>query len=430
MKREENDLLTQTDRGTPGGELLRRYWQPVFLSAELHHDKPEAIEIMGEKLVLFRDDSGAPGLMDILCPHRCADLSYGRVEDGGIRCLYHGWLFDRHGKCLDQPAEPPDSTYKNEIKHTAYPCREAAGAIFAYMGPGEPPLFPDFHFMQAPDAHVFQNKILNSCNYLQGNEGNLDPSHLSFLHANSLPRGGKEQPDKSGLHKVVHRTIFENTRPKIDIEKTRFGVRIFAERARQDGTKLVRITNFVFPNFGFFSGEDQRYGEGGYSVHWHVPINDRAHWRFDFCYHPKAELDKEHMRMRIATELDENHVPRRQAHNRYLQDREQMKSQSFAGLGGYFASHDQFAIESPGPILDRTREYLTSTDVAIVAARRMLLDSMKGLQDGKDPPFCLSNPEDNRFNDILVISAELKQGDDPRQFCRKVTADGDFHAYK
>ena len=128
MKREENELLTQTGPGTPGGDLLRRYWQPVFLSAELRQDKPEAIEIMGEKLVLFRDENGKPGLLDILCPHRCADLSYGRIEDGGIRCLYHGWLFDREGRCLDQPAEPPESNYKNEIRTTAYPLREAAGA--------------------------------------------------------------------------------------------------------------------------------------------------------------------------------------------------------------------------------------------------------------------------------------------------------------
>ena len=429
MKREENDLLTQTNRGTPGGELLRRYWQPVFLSAELVADKPEAIEIMGEKLVLFRDDSGKPGLLDILCPHRCADLSYGRIEDGGLRCLYHGWLFDRHGHCLDQPAEPPESTYKNEIRHIAYPCHEAGGAIFAYMGPGEPPLFPDFHFMHAPEAHVFQNKILNACNYLQGNEGNLDPSHLSFLHANTLPRGGKES-STVGLHKVVHTTVFEDTRPKLDIEKTRFGIRIFAERKRKDGQKLVRITNFVFPNFGFFSGEDQRYGEGGYSVHWHVPINDRQHWRFDFCYHPKAALDKDHMRMRIATEFDEKHVPRRQASNRYLQDRDQMKSKSYAGLGSYFASHDQFAIETAGAIHDRTRESLGASDVAIVAARRMLLDSLKALKDGKDLPFSLRTPDDNRFNDILVISAELGSDEDPRKFCRKVTAEGDFHAFK
>ncbi len=429
MRREENDLLTQTSAGTPGGDLLRRYWQPVFLSAELKTDTPEPVEIMGEKLVLFRDESGHAALLGTLCPHRCADLSYGRVEDNGIRCLYHGWLFDRHGHCLDQPAEPVESTYKNEIRHTAYPCHEAAGAIFAYMGPGEPPPFPNFHFMSAPEDHVFQNKIFHACNYLQGNEGNMDPSHLSFLHANSLPRGGKAASEGE-LHKVVHRTIFEDQRPSLQVEKTRYGIRIFAERKKGEGKKLVRITNFVFPNFGFFSGEDQRYGEGGYSVHWHVPINDTSHWRFDFCYHSKEKLDKEHMLMRIKQELGENHVPRRSAANRYLQDREQMKGKSYAGLGAYFAAHDLFAVESAGPIHDRTREYLGQADVAIVASRRMLLDAMKNMKDGKPLPFTLEKPEDNRFNDILVISAEMGEDEDPRGFCRTVTESGDFHAIK
>ncbi len=136
LSKESNDLITLTAPGTPGGDLLRRYWQPVALSAELKTDEPLAIRVMSEDLVLFRDDQGKPSLIGRRCPHRGVDLSYGRVEDGGLRCIYHGWLLASDGRCLDQPGEPEGSTYKDRINHKAYPCREAGGLVLAYMGPG------------------------------------------------------------------------------------------------------------------------------------------------------------------------------------------------------------------------------------------------------------------------------------------------------
>src|SRR4051794_20543601 len=181
----EYDVLTRTDPGTPGGELMRRYWQPVALSEELPPGgAPVPLRIMGEELVLFRDEDGQPGLLGIHCAHRGADLSYGRLEDGGIRCIYHGWLYDRTGRCLEQPGEPQGSTFHERIRQTAYPCVERAGAIFAYMGAGEPPALPGWGFLHAPEAHVVATKHRVDCNYLQGTEGSADPSHLSFLHYN------------------------------------------------------------------------------------------------------------------------------------------------------------------------------------------------------------------------------------------------------
>ncbi|HLH24509.1 MAG TPA: Rieske 2Fe-2S domain-containing protein [Chloroflexota bacterium] len=183
LTREENELLTRTDRGTPGGDLLRRYWQPVALAAELPPGGPPVpLRILGEDLVLYRDEQGQPGLLGLHCPHRGADLSYGRLEDGGLRCLYHGWLFDRAGRCLEQPGEPQGSTFHERVRHTAYPCQEVAELIFAYLGPGEPPLLPAYEFLTVPGAQRYVNKALHECNYLQGNEGNIDPAHLSFLH--------------------------------------------------------------------------------------------------------------------------------------------------------------------------------------------------------------------------------------------------------
>ena len=420
----EAELLTRTGPGTAGGDLLRRYWQPVALARELKDDEPLPVQVMGEALVLFRDPDGKPALLGQACPHRCADLSYGRVEDGGLRCLYHGWLFDAAGRCLEQPAEPPGSTYKDEIRHTAYPCREAAGAIFAYLGPGEPPLFPAFHFLRAPDDRVFQTKLFHECNFLQGNEGNIDPSHLSFLHWFDKPL------ERDGGYREAQQSIINDTCPRIEAERTRFGVRIFTRRNAGEGRAYLRVTNFVFPNLAFFTGHDARYGEGGYTAHWHVPIDDHTHWRYDFLYHSRVAVNKEELGARVAEEVGEDFRPFRNPRNRYRQDRKEMTGSSFAGMGRYFGSHDLFAVQSPGAILDRTREHLSTTDIPLVKARRMLLDGIKAIQAGKAPPLDLRSADDNVFNDLLVLSAILPADETPEAYCQAVSNTGDFHAVR
>src|SRR3989449_4616026 len=179
LTRGENDLVTQTDRGTPCGELMRRYWQPVGLTEELPQGgAPLPVRLLGEDLVLYRDDQGRPGLLGLHCSHRGADLSYGRLEDGGLRCIYHGWLYDLNGRCLEQPGEPAGSTFYEKIRHPAYPCIEQAGVIFAYLGPDQAPLLPAYEFLTVPTENRFVGKLFSDCNYLQGNEGNQDPVHL------------------------------------------------------------------------------------------------------------------------------------------------------------------------------------------------------------------------------------------------------------
>src|SRR5215210_6017957 len=169
LTQEQNDLITRTGPGMPGGAVLRRYWQPAALAEELPPGGPPLpVRLFGEDLVLFRDEQGRPGLLGLHCPHRGADLSYGRLEDGGLRCLYHGWLFDVGGQCLEQPGEPAGSTFCQRVRHTAYPCVEAAGIIFAYLGPGEPPLLPAYEALTVPDDHRFVIKYFHDCNYLQG----------------------------------------------------------------------------------------------------------------------------------------------------------------------------------------------------------------------------------------------------------------------
>src|SRR5436853_5026524 len=156
LTQEENDRLTRVGPGTSGGDFMRRYWHPAALAEELPPGgAPIPLRLLGEDLTLFRDQQGRPGLLAIHCSHRGADLSYGRIEDGGLRCLYHGWLYDVEGRCLEQPGEPGGGEHRDAIRHLAYPCEEAGGAVFTYMGPGEPPLFPNYDFLNASSEHVY-----------------------------------------------------------------------------------------------------------------------------------------------------------------------------------------------------------------------------------------------------------------------------------
>ena len=424
----ENDLLTRTGPGTPAGDLLRRYWQPVALAAELPSGAaPMTVRVMGEDLVLFRDEQGRPGLLGLHCSHRGCDLSYGRIEGGGLRCLYHGWLYDIAGRCLEQPGEPADSTFKDTIRHTAYPCRDLGRTIFAYLGPGAPPLLPELHFLKAPEVHLFENKMFHACNYLQGNEGNLDPGHLSFLHDFS---GAAGDPTSGSEYQQFESLMSADAAPAISAQDTRFGMRICSARASGDGQRYVRITNYLFPNAGIFAGVELRYGPRGYSVHWHVPIDDESHWKFEFFYHPDHPFDKDDLRAKIAAEVTPDYRPMRSRANRYLQDRAEMTKSTFAGMGVYFPAQDVFAVESQNVTQDRTRENLATSDIVIARARRMMLDAISNLSKGIDPPFVLRNESENAFDDLLVLTASIAPDEDPFAHCDSVAEGGDYHAMR
>src|SRR6267143_2302916 len=183
LSKAQNDLITQTGPGTPGGRLLRGYWQPIATAEEMPiGGAPMPVRVMSEDLVLFRDDSDRLGLIGQYCPHRGTDLSYGRVEDGGLRCLYHGWLFDINGKCLDQPAEPTDKKFCHKVRHASYPVQEKGGVIWTYMGEGVPPLIPNFQFLTAPEPNRIAFRTILKCNWLQGLESSTDPAHTTYLH--------------------------------------------------------------------------------------------------------------------------------------------------------------------------------------------------------------------------------------------------------
>jgi len=426
---EQNDLLTRTGPGTPGGDLLRRYWQPVALADEIPPGgDPLPVEILGEKLVLFRDEAGRLGLLDRHCPHRGADLSYGRLEDGGLRCLYHGWLFDVNGKCLDQPAEPKGSTFKNRICQTSYPVVERAGAVFAYMGPGEPPLFPAYDFFQCPREHVFARKLFKECNYLQANEGNYDPAHVGFLHRSSqtLNRAGLVFGDmrKFGHVDIADAAVDPFETPQIKVEDAPFGLRVFQVRDGGPDKTYLRVTTFGMPNFSVIAGPQ---GGDGHVGIWHVPINDYVHWRFGFTLRrdiaiSEARKDGEFapsIRPRDPEYFEGEFHHRQRLRNRYLQDRSSF-AESYTGMGPNFSVHDAFATESQGPIQDRTKEHLGKTDLAIAAARRLMLRAIADVQAGKDPQGVVRTPAENRFEDMLSFDVLVETGSDFSDVVRHV----------
>jgi phthalate 4,5-dioxygenase len=405
LTKEQNDLLTRTGPGTDGGAFLRRYWQPVALTEELPPGgAPLPVQVLGEELVLFRDDQGRPGLLGLHCSHRGADLSYGRCEDGGLRCLYHGWLYDVAGRCLEQPGEPAGSTFKDRIRHPAYPCREGGGLILAYLGPGEPPLLPDYEFLPAPEAHVWTIKILNDCNYLQGNEGNIDPQHLSFLHRQLQETDGSSSPVPGS--EATSNTLFgRDVAPTIEIEETDFGVRIYSVRQTNPAESYVRISNFVLPNLSLFPGVTEA---DGYQAHWHVPIDDTHHWKYVVTFKRSAPLDKAWLRETVATALGPDYQLFRNAANRYGQDREEQRTRSFSGIGyNDFQAQDAFATESQGPVQDRTRERLGSTDRAIALARQIMLRAIRDVQEGRDPSHVIRAAGANRLDHLVVKSEAL-----------------------
>ena len=413
---EQNRLLTETGPGTPGGKLLRQYWQPIARSVELPPGSaPVPVRIMSEDLVLFRDDQGRVGLLGLLCSHRRADLSYGRIENGGLRCLYHGWLYDIQGRCLDQPAEPEHSNLKCDVKHKAYPCREVSGLIFTYMGEGEPPVLPDYEFLQQDDAHCMLTKTYLECNWLQALEGNIDPSHLSYLHRPVRPVDARAVPGSNQSADTYYR---EDTRPALEYERTDYGLRVYSVRKAGEREKYVRITNFIMPNKVAIVGNEGRIGQG-YQVNWHTPIDDTHHLRFDIAFNRVKPFDPSTDRKRNMADISPEGYPLRNRANRYLQNREEMLTKNYTGMGPNFLIHDAFAVETAGPIHDRTQEFLGFTDVIIVAARKQLLEGIGAVQQGKSPLHAIRDASEADMSHLVVRSEVIPAEADHRAFWKQ-----------
>jgi phthalate 4,5-dioxygenase len=389
LSQEQNDRVTRVGPQTPGGKLLRRYWQPAALVDELNGERPiKPIKLLGEDLVIFRDDKGRYGMLGRGCPHRGTDLAFGRLEGGGLRCAFHGWLFDVNGSCLETPAEPADSNMCKNIRQKAYPVVERSGILFAYMGPGEPPEFPKFDSFVAPASHTFAFKGLISCNWLQSLEVGIDPVHTSFLH-----RFFHDEDPKQGYGKLFRDTSIDSEmpmtkimrefpRPRIEVEQTDFGFRISTLREISAKNMHVRVTNLMFPNaFVIPMSREMTITQ------WHVPIDDHRHYWYAIFTSFGAPVNKDEMR-RQRLELYElpDYVPRKNKSNNYGFDPHEQEHDTYTGMGADINVHDQWACESMGEIADRTQEHLGTSDKAIAAYRRMLRTAIDAVEKGAQPP--------------------------------------------
>ncbi len=413
MSQSEYELLTQTDAGTPCGDLMRRYWQPAALSRELPPGgAPLPVRLLGEDLVLFRDDEGRPGLLGLHCAHRGADLSYGRVEDGGLRCIYHGWLYDIKGRCLDQPGEPEGGEHRGAIHQTAYPCQESGGIVFAYMGPGEPPCLPAYEFLQVPDDHRLVIKIFQGCNYLQAIEGNIDPVHTSFLHRIIEDNDQDQYVGVRGSDASFLTLWGRDVAPQVEVDVVDFGLRIFTVRDAGADKHYLRVTNFVYPSLTAFPAQT---GAEGYNVNWHVPIDDTHHWKYAFIFSREKPLRKEI--------ISRGRAENRNKANRYLQDRESMKTKFYSGMGRDVPGQDTCMVEGQGPLQNRDQEHLVSSDKPIVAARKLLLKAIQDVQEGREAPHVVREPKRNRFPQLVVISDVIPSGTNWKDYTKKMEAD-------
>ena len=382
MSRELNDRITRVGKGRPAGEVLRRYWQPAALSEELNTERPVVpVTLLGERLVLFRDDDGELGLIGRHCRHRGADLCFGRREDNGLRCPFHGWHYDRNGQCVEQPGEPEGSEMYKRIRTTSYPVVQKNGIVFAYMGPGEPPGFPGFDCFRAPETHVFAFKGWWECNWLQALEIGIDPAHASFLHrflADEDPKDGygKQFRDAAaGTDMPMTRLLREYTRPEIRVEETDFGLELTTLRHMDNGLTHVRITNQIFPAAICIPMSREMT-----ITQWHVPIDDEnCYWYSLFTSFGKP-VDKKRMReQRLQEHRLPDYAPRKNKRNDYRFQPDEQATLTYTGMGLDINVHDQWAVEGMGPIQDRTEEHLGRTDVGIVRYRRMLRAAIEGL---------------------------------------------------
>lgn len=384
LSHEDNERLVRVGPGTPMGNLLRRYWHPALMSNELKSDgEPVRVRLLCEDLVAFRDSDGRVGLVDAYCAHRRAPLFYGRNEECGIRCVYHGWKFDVDGNCVDLPTEAADSPMRAKVRLKSYPARESAGVVWVYMGPAQltPPL-PDFEWMRAPETHRFVSRSIQACNYLQALEGGLDAAHVTFLHNERL--GQRNSVTFDGA-------------PQIDVYPTDYGYSYTAIRKMSDDLRYVRVYQYIMP---FQQMRSDTTPRGVYDAvpkidgHFWVPIDDGETWTWNWIYGydqnapitPEVAKDVEERSGRAPDDFIPGTLRlKRNVSNDHLIDRERQRTRSFTGIPG-IATQDMAITEGMGPIVDRSREYLGTTDKAIIAMRKMLLNATYAVERGETPP--------------------------------------------
>jgi phthalate 4,5-dioxygenase oxygenase subunit len=399
LTREHNELITRTGPGTAMGNLLRRYWIPLLYAAELPHNDcpPVRVKVLSERLLAWRDSAGRLALMDEFCAHRGVSLWFGRTEENGLRCPYHGWKYDATGQCIDVPSEPEESGFCKKIKLKSYPLIERGGVLWAYMGPPEltpPP--PAFEWTALPAAHTYFSKRWQETNYLQAMEGGIDSSHVSWLHSGDLHRDPLHRNTKGAQYQT-------DRKPKFEVIESPGGLFIAARRNAEPGHYYWRITQWIMPWYTMIPP----YGDNALNAHAWVPIDDDNCFTWTFTYHPTrplsaAELDT----MRTGGGIHVEMIPGTfrpiiNKDNDYMIDRAaQKEGRTYSGVKG-IAMQDASVQESMGPIVDRTKENLVSTDNAIIMARHRLRRAVQALPRGAAPPGL--TPESQRVRSATFV---------------------------
>jgi phenylpropionate dioxygenase-like ring-hydroxylating dioxygenase large terminal subunit len=406
MNAEQNELITRIGPGTACGAVLRQYWQPVALvdefdpalDARMAGRPVKAVRVLGQDLVLFKDAQGRWGLLDRDCPHRGADLSFGRHEGDGLRCPFHGWKFDATGRCLETPAEPAGSRLCERVRQRHYPVLEKSGVLFAWFGEeGKAPPFPEFDCFAAPASHTFAFKGLWNCNWLQAFEVGIDPAHPSFLHRflgdATLDDIGENAAGKQfrsasagdfgGERWPMTRIMREFCQPEISAEPQPWGLRLTALRPMTDALTHVRVTHAIFPHTFVIP-----LSETLTITQMHVPVDDTHTYWYSFFTSFGGPVDKEAMRQQRLQFISlPDYIPKSGRHNRWGFNAEEQRTQTYLGMGEEDINvHDQWAVESMGPIADRTREHLGTSDKVIMTNRRMLLKAIESVQAGGTAP--------------------------------------------
>ncbi len=418
LSREDNEILCRVGPGTPTGDLFRQYWIPALLSTELPEPDgpPERVRLLGEDLVAFRDTRGHVGMLAHNCPHRGASLFFGRNEENGLRCVYHGWKFDTAGACVDMPNEPPESSFKHKVRATSYPCAERSGVIWTYMGPrATPPPLPDLEPNMLPEGQYEVAKVLRDCNWFQGLEGDIDTSHLGFLHL------GKVKPEDTQPKSFDFYTVNDRA-PRYAALDTDFGTSYGAYRPAEQDTYYWRLAHFLFPCFtmiptgvlgkqvlvrawaplddehvmfwSMLQPSSRTFGDGGAGAATRAVAQGAPYPqppdRPAFNCKPNGTGPLEKWRLIQDREND------------YLIDREVQRARSFTGIDGIH-TQDQAITESMGTIYDRTHEHLGTSDIMVIRTRRRVINAAKALRDRGVTPPGVDSPEVYRVRSGGVI---------------------------
>jgi phthalate 4,5-dioxygenase oxygenase subunit len=404
MLSQENELLTRIGAGTPMGGMLREYWVPALRSAKLEVDgKPERVRMFGENFVAFRATDGQVGFIDEACPHRRASLALGRNEEGGIRCIFHGWKFNVNGKCVDAPTEPDDkkAAFEARVPMRAFPVHESGGLIWVYLGAKkEPPPFPEFEFTGLPASHVRPLRGIIHTNWLQGLEALLDSAHVGYLHASNLGSAAGRDHFKSESDYML-----DYGAPSFEFDEQPYGFREGALRHLKDGNVYARIREVALP---FFSFIPQTPGTQSL-VCCSIPIDDEWTAQWYIAYNPEKPISAERMRAYGTDSGDPDYFNSDMGNssNMWNQDREAMKNGHWSGIVGRGNAYEDFVVqESMGPIVDRDKEFLGSPDIVIVRARRYLLNAIRKFQETGEVSF--TGP-DVAFEKIRAISCDFNK---------------------